>query len=351
MRFTQFAAGLATVAAVSFAPAMDAYAQATVKMMVMQEDSDPESLARDNRIQREVLSEFQRVLNAPDYARITQQLGLDGLDVYDETAQTMNAIGNVDKARRTDQELIAIVRNLPDVDMDVALLYTLYAKAVDNPYADFQTLQTSINYRVINVPDGRILGTDTVRTDLEGIPFTGCAANLSGTAADPHCVKEFVAEHAGRIAADASNKIAIELASLLGASYGTGSTQGMIDQSSVDVGIVDEKVAAVQPPVASAPIGQCPAAIPRTYNITFSGVESQEMSAIEEYLDSFACAMELNAKDSSFTQITYEYKTRADQQRLVRNLRMMGELMGHISEVRTQGSNEIVVTNLRLRSN
>ena len=346
MRFSHFAAGIATAAAVTFAPAASAYAQATVKMMVMQEDSDPESVARNNRIQREVLTEFQRVLNSPDYARITQQLGLDGLDVYDETAQTMDSIGDVDKARRTDQELLSIVRTLPDIDMDVVLLYTLYAKAVDNPYADFQTLQTSINYRVVNVPDGRVLGTDTVRTDLAGIPFTGCAANIAGTAADPHCVKEFVGEHAGRIAADAANKIAIQVASFLGTSYG-GSVQGAIDD--VDSGMIDEKVAAVQPNVSVG--GQCPAGIPRTYNITFSGIDSQDMSAVEEYLDSWACRMEVNAKDSSFSQITYEYKTRADKQRILRNLRLMGELMGMITEVKTEGSNDIVVTNLRLRSN
>ena len=347
MRFTNFAVGIATAAAVTFAPAMHAYAQATVKMMVMQEDSDPESLARDNRIQREVLTEFQRVLNSPDYARITQQLGLDGLDVYDETAQTMDAIGNVDKARRTDQELLSIVRALPSIDMDVVLLYTLYAKAVENPYADFQTLQTSINYRVINVPDGRVLGTDTVRTDLDGIPFTGCAANVAGTPADPHCVKEFVGEHAGRIAADAANKIAIEVASYLGVAY------AVPQQSAIEapaVGMVDDKIAAVQPDMA-APSGQCPAGIPRTYNITFTGIDSQEMSTVEEYLDSWACRMEVNAKDSSFTQITYEYKTRADKQRIIRNLRLMGELMGLITEVKTQGSNEIIVSNLRLRSN
>jgi uncharacterized membrane protein len=66
---------------------------------------------------------------------------------------------------------------------------------------------------------------------------------------------------------------------------------------------------------------------------------------------SWKCALDLDTVNSSFSGIQYEYKTTADKQRVIRNIRLMLELLGIIAEPRTNGNNEIIVTSVSLREN
>jgi len=111
--------------------------------------------------------------------------------------------------------------------IDVLTLYTVYARAVPDPYTHISRLQIALNYSALGVKDGRVLGGGNLDVNTNGIVVTGCAAGLNGYAPDPHCVQEFVAHHAERLARDAGNKLALQLSALLGRAYGTPPVAGL----------------------------------------------------------------------------------------------------------------------------
>lgn len=316
-----------------------------VKVLVMQEDQDPTSLERNTRIQNAVLSVFNQTLHAPAYKEHLDRFGLDGLDVYDETAVSMQFYQQ-DRTRRTDEELIALSRQVRNPRLDVVVLYTLYAKAVSDPYTQIANLQLSLKYKALNVKDGRYLGGDNISLDNAGVPFTGCAAGLRGQASDSHCVLEFVAEHAETLARDGGNKLALQVAALLGQSYGSAAGGDLPDPIGDEA---DEEADTI----AGQPAGSSPVCsnVPTSYQITFRGFSQKQINFIEENIAFWKCVLNFEASDSRFSEVTYEYKTRASKQRILRNIRIMTELLGEVVEPKTQGDNEIIVEALTLRAN
>lgn len=327
----------ALIAATSFvAEAGAALSAPTINVMVVQEDWDPDSLSRNTRSQIAVLSQFNAVLNAPAYRSELARYGIEGMEVYDETSLTLEFYGR-DRARRTDQELIALARQIPQPDLDVLVPFTLYARAVTDPYTHVAKLQMSLNYRALSVRDGRYLGGDNLDLDTSGIPFTGCAAQRAGVAADSHCVTEFVAENGEKLARIAGNKLAIQLTALL----------GKVAPPAPNLAPTTAGAAALI--IHTASTGETCQNIPATYSVTFRGFETRQINAIEQSVANWSCAMDMNVTDSAFSDITFSYKTRADEQRLLRNIRLMSELMGVVTEARLEGANHIVVEALNLR--
>ena len=328
----------------AFAGAAEA---ATINLLVMQEDWDPESLVRNTRIQNAVLSTINQTLNAPAYQSRLRQYGIEGMDVYDETALTLNFYQQ-DHQRRTDEELISVVRSVNNPQMDIVVPYTIYARAVTEPYSGIVKLQMALNYRALDVRSGRFVGSDNLDLDTQGVSFTGCAAGLNGTPADPHCIKEFVSQNGEKLARNAGNKLALQIAGLLGRQYGgSGASQvETIDNAPINDAIGD--VAAL--PSRGAAGSGCDN-IPTTFSVTFRGFEQRQMNAVEEYMAYWKCALDLDVTGSDFSEITFSYKTRSDQQRMLRNIRLMLELMGVVADPQTQGSNEIVVEALGIREN
>ncbi len=336
-----------------------AFASPTVKVLVAQEDWDKHSLKRNSRIQNAILNAFNATLNAPAYKSYIKKYGLEGLDVYDETAVTLDFY-HPDRVRRSDEELIALSRQIKNPPINVLTLYTVYAKAVTDPYTKIAKLQMSLNYRVLDVRSGRFLGGDNLDIDTSGVPFTGCAAGLYGQAPDPHCVAEFVAEHGERLARDAGNKLAIQLAALVGPHYGNApvavveipAVDGEVVEAPAKHGEVVEGETVVEEVIVAKPkYSKVCANIPTTFLITFRGFGQKHVNFIEENMAHWKCVLHLDTVDSSFSQVTYEYKTRADAVRILRNIRLMSELMGLIVDPKTEGRNEIVVTALPLRHN
>ncbi|MBO0905464.1 hypothetical protein [Jiella sonneratiae] len=319
---------------------------ATINVLVMQEDWDQESLPRNNRIQNAVLSTINQTLNAPAYQSKLRQYGIEGMDVYDETALTLNFYQQ-DRQRRTDEELISVVRSIDNPQIDYVMPYTLYARAVTEPYSGIVKLQMSLNYRALDVRSGRFVGGDNLDLDTKGVSFTGCAAGLNGTPADPHCIKEFVSLNGEKLARNAGNKLAIQLAALLGRQYGSGHSETIVEHGDTNEAIGDD-VAGLPRHGVGGSVCDNP---PTTFAVTFRGFEQRQVNAVEEYMSYWKCALDLDVTSSDFSEITFSYKTRSDQQRVLRNVRLMLELMGVVAEPQTQGSNEIVVEALGVREN
>lgn len=328
-----------------FAAAPVAADVATINVLVVQEDWDQDSLIRNNRIQTAVLNTLNQTLHAPAYQTVLQRYGITGMDVYDETFLTIDFYEQ-DRQRRRDEELISIGRTIDNPEMDVLVPYTIYARAVNDPYTQIVKLQMSLNYRALNIRDGRWLGGDNLDIDTAGVPFTGCATGINGTPADPHCVKEFVAEHGEALARNAGNKLAIQLAGQLGRSYGTAPTSGGVADPNAGGtnAVVNSETMATQAVLGCGNI-------PTTFQVKWVGFEQRQVNAIEEHMNFWKCAIDTDLVNSDFSQVTFSYKTRADKARVVRNIRLMLELLGQVAEPRTEGSNTIVVEALGIREN
>jgi hypothetical protein len=337
---TLFAAAFAA-GAVTLAPHA-AQAQ-TVDIIVLQSDQDPNSLERGTQIQNAMLIEFQKVLNSPNVISYMRQFGIQGMDVADEKAVIVANPGyDTTRTRRSDEELLTLVRQIPNQDFDATVLYTIYARAVPDPYTRISLLQATLQYRVIG-RDGRFLGGDNMALDTTGIPITGCAAAVAGQAPDPLCVRQLVSENVGRLAQDAANKIALQLAALIG----QGGDYSSAPADPINAPIRDPQYS---PGLSQSTGGPC-ANLPATYVISFEGVEGRQKNAIEEFMASWVCAENLEVVDDSFTTITYRYKTTADRGRILRNIRQMADMMGILVETGLRGQNEIQVETIGLRRN
>lgn len=316
----------------------------TINVLVVQEDWDEDSLIRNNRIQTAVLNTLNQTLHAPAYQSVLQRYGISGMDVYDETFLTLGFYEQ-DRQRRRDEELISIAQTVNNPEMDVLVPYTIYARAVTDPYTQIVKLQMSLNYRALNIRDGRWMGGDNLDIDTAGVPFTGCATGINGTPADPHCVKEFVSQYGEQLARNAGNKLAIQLAGSLGRAYGSAPAEGYTDPAAAGTN------AAVSGETMAYQAVQGCGNIPTTFQVQWVGFEQRQINAIEEHMNFWKCALDTDVTDSDFSQVTFSYKTRADKARVVRNIRLMLELLGQVAEPRTEGSNTIVVEALGIREN
>lgn len=317
----------------------------TINVLVVQEDWDEDSLIRNNRIQNAVLNTLNQTLHAPAYQSVLQRYGISGMDVYDETSLTLDFYQQ-DRQRRRDEELISIGRTINNPEMDVLVPYTIYARAVTDPYTQVVKLQMSLNYRALNIRDGRWMGGDNLDIDTAGVPFTGCATGINGTPADPHCVKEFVSQYGEQLARNAGNKLAIQLAGSLGRAYGAAPSTGSV----ADPNAGDTNAVVSGETMAYQAVQGC-GNIPTTFQVKWIGFEQRQVNAIEEHMNFWKCALDTDLVESDFSEVTFSYKTRADKARVVRNIRLMLELLGQVAEPRTEGSNTIVVEALGIREN
>ncbi|MEL6288081.1 MAG: hypothetical protein AAFQ42_11715 [Pseudomonadota bacterium] len=319
----------------------------TIKVLVAQEDWDKFSLERNNRIQRNVLNTWNNTLNAPAVLRQMKQYGIDGLDVYDETATTLKFYDQ-DRTRRRDEELISLAKQIKNPRIDVVVLYTLYARAVSEPYTNLTKLLTSMSYRALDVRSGRFFGGDNLELDPDGVVMTGCATSLNGVKADRHCVQEFVSRNGERLARDAGNAMALRLAALLGQQY--GASDGVAENAKIGDADGFEPEGGVK--VGSVGSRRCNN-IPTTFIVDYQGFTPRQKSLIEANMSNWRCGLDLDAAagGNSLVNAAYEYKTRLNEGQLLRQIRLMTELMGVVAEIRNKGTNTVEVRAIGLRTN
>ncbi len=347
------AAGLASLTLIGAASAASAQ---TVKVMVMQVDGDATSLKAGNRIQNSILRVFQNTVRSPDYQRLMAQYNIQGFDVYNEAALGIQFPNyNRDNHRRSQQEVISFARNFTNPKLDVVITYSAYAEAVEDPYTGIAKLQGTLEYQALNMLDNQFLGGDRLTLNTAGVPFTGCAAG-TGNNGQPseECVKRFVSDNFDVLARDAANQMAIQLATPLGLAFG-GHQQVIVPTQPT------QPVQPSQPIIGNNQNGTGGQLAPRypnpecrnlatNFSLTFEGFDNYRITAVEQFLSSWSCAFDVDIVQSNFSSATYDYKTSADQGRLVRNLRLMLDAMGVVGSVRTNGQNEIKVEILQTRS-
>ncbi len=148
MWIKNFAAGLAGLALVGGGiAAVPAMAQDIPNVLVMTEDFDKDTVPRNSRVQRNILNGMSDRLNTRGYR------------IFDETAVNMEgyqATSQLDRVRRTPQELIAMARTV-QTPIDVIVNYEVFASVDKTDFASFARMR--ISGRVLAVDSGRFIGS------------------------------------------------------------------------------------------------------------------------------------------------------------------------------------------------
>jgi hypothetical protein len=276
--------GLVMTLAATFSAVPMVQAQQQPNLLIMGEDADLDTVARNSRI-------FDRVLRA-----LEAELQAEGFRVYDETAVSMG-VTDPQRVRRSDAELITVARRIQDAPIDAIIVFQIYASTEQNPFAAIMDLRVRIPGRILNAQTGQALANYEIAygpNDLPPLP-PGCSRD---------CVLEHVGDQARRIASDVGAVLARQLDYLSPAA------------------------AVAAPPVSGTQQPEGCVGLTTAYTLTFRAFESEEITQVEEYLAAFSGYQHHRPMRSGATESTYWYEACTDTARLNRNLRLMAEHMG-----------------------
>jgi hypothetical protein len=156
-------------------------------IIIMGEDADTDTVPRNSRV-------YKRVL-----AALVNEMNDEGFNVYDETAATLDDFAQ-GRVRRTDAEIIDIARSVKRPPIDVAVIYSIYARAQERGYTN--KLHVRITGRLLNVRSGQRLGNFEVEMPEPANVAPDCGRN---------CVLEAVGQGAGALARDLGAVLARKL--------------------------------------------------------------------------------------------------------------------------------------------
>lgn len=148
MWIRSFAAGVAGLALVGCGLAPEpARAQDIPNILVMTEDADADTIPRNSRVQRNILSGMQDRMNTRGY-RVFDEYGV-GIDGYQST--TVQG-----RSRRPLDELIIVARTA-NQPIDVIVNYEVFASVEKMDFASFAKMR--ITGRLIGVDSSRVMGS------------------------------------------------------------------------------------------------------------------------------------------------------------------------------------------------
>lgn len=278
-----------------------------LNILVMGEDADEDSVPRGNRI-------FNRVI-----AALNEEMNVQGHDVFDETAVAMN-INTANRVRRQDAELIEVARAVPNPPLDVVVVFSIYASVREGAYSEVLRPDVRIPGRVINLRTGQLIGSfEVTGLDLPPLPV----------ACERECLLEEVGNHAAILGAELAAALTLKLDNFVGSAPldGTGAVI----------------VATPDPAVGAVIVEDGCEGLPTAYVLRFDGFSTEEVTAVEEYMNSFACVQSARPARVSERSAEYWYETRSDSARLTRNLRLMLEHMGIEGQMRFTGNTMVMV--------
>jgi len=261
---------IALMAGAALAACADLPATAADKpnVIIVGEDVDRDTVPLNNRV-------FKRVLEA-----LTDEL-VQRYDVFDETALTLGTFAQ-GRTRRSDAEIIDVLRSVRNPPLDVAVIFSIYASARDLNYTT--QVRTRIEGRLLHIKDGQRLGSFEVVSPQEWRARPNC---------DRECVLETVGDHARILAKD------------LGA-------------------VLNDKLAAATPPGGTA---GSTTAMARGYMLILDGFNAEELRDVEEYLVVFSGYQRHRPTLQLQRRQELWYESTSDSARINRNLSKMLEHM------------------------
>lgn len=245
------------------------YAADTINLLVMGEDADEDTVPRDSRV-------FKRVISA-----LQNQISDQGFNIYDETAVTMDNFTQ-GRVRRADNELLDIARSITRPPIDVVVVFSLYARA-NNEKSYKMEADAFITGRMLDAKSGKFLGEFEVD-------------KLRPWSLKPPCNRECIIDSVGDKSRELANDLGAVLAEKLDWMVGG-------DSSGTERGAVNEYV--------------------KDYYLVFDGFTGEDMMALEEYLVIFSGYESHRPSEESHTKTTLLYRSKISGAKLSRNLKKM----------------------------
>lgn len=305
MFMKSFVAGIAGLAlaggAFLAAPAM---AQDIPNVLVMTEDSDPDTVPRNSRVQRNILGGLQDQLNSRGYRVFDEQsLGIDG---YQQTTVS-------DRSRRTDQELIIVARTA-NQPVDVIVVYEVFASVEQLDFTSFA--QMRLFGRAIDPNSGRFIGNfEVVSPGKFRLPV--------------ECPRECLLEKLSTEGRDMGIELAAVLADKLNMFFGrhgggavsTGTGGGTVGDGAASGG------------VATGGVG-----FERTFTLVFDECSPMQRLDFEPYLVIFEGYMNHRPDTCSGASCKIQYISTIQPGKLYRNLEKMLLHSNHPGRVGVEGN-------------
>lgn len=271
----------------------DSFAQDVPNVLVMIEDSDKDTVPRDSRVHRNVISGMNDRMNGRGYRVYDEQaVGIDG---YREMSAS-------DRVRRTDQELIIVANSVAQPPIDVMIVYEAFASTDKLDFATFARLRLA--GRALDPRSGRFLGSfEVISPDTYKLPVD--------------CSRECLLENLSEEGRDMGIELADVLADKLDQFFVAGSTVG-----------------SRQEPVASAGSSSSGRiGFERTYTLSFSECSVQTRWDFEPYLLVFEGYLDHRPTNCGSTYCEMSYVSTINPGKLQRNLEKMISYSGHSGRV------------------
>ena len=262
-----------------------------VNILIMGEDADPSTVARNNRV-------FKRVLSA-----LSNELNDEGFSVYDESAITTD-LSSQERTRRDDDEIIDVARSVKHPPIDIAVIFAIYTDTDKTAYS--QKIYARIEGRLINVPTGQRLGNFEVEIPGPVNARLDCQGD---------CILEKVGENARGLAQDLGAILTTKLAHL---------TQRKLVASPS----ARSAVSAYSPTSPTTPLSSTNRVLPSAYVLIFNGFTPSEITQIENNIVEFNGYSHHRPITSSLRQIEYWYETESGSAKINRSLREMLKRLG-----------------------
>lgn len=299
---------MAALSMVGFAP-LKAVASELPNLMIMGEDYDADAIPRDSRV-------FNRVLN-----ELAERLNMDGFDVYDEVAVSLNDFAQ-NRVGRSDAELIDIARAATRPPIDIVIIFEIYASAERLDYTT--KVRTRLSGRLLDVHSGRRMGNFEISSPRNFRAPVNC---------NRECIIETVGNNARLLAAELGDVLVAKLDDEV--SYGSSSKE---DDFAGD----DQKQAGLR--------DGCTGRV-RDVFLNFENFSEQEMLDMEDViLAKFSCYVDHRPATSFGKNHAYVFKTRLEHAKMRRNLARALEFLGMNGRVRYQGNEYTVIKVNKRRS-
>lgn len=304
MRTALLVAGMATLMACTTAPSGSVHAANEPRVLMMTEDFDKDTVPRNSRVNKRVLSALQ------------EEFDQSGIKIYDETALTID-FGTQGRQRRPDAELIDVARATKQVD--VLAVYSIYASA--EPLDYMTKVRVRISGRMFDLNSGRVLGNFESELPRPSPAPKDCSRE---------CLLENVGKDAKAIAQNLGEALQIKLNNIVRSGSGearsvSGSGSGGGGQAGGVSGYAIE------------------------YKVTLDGFSAREMDDIEDLMvQKFRGYRSHRSIDTQSKRRTYIYESSADSAILERNLRRSLDHLSMQGQVQFS-NNAYVVTKIGLR--
>jgi hypothetical protein len=265
-------------------------------ILIMGEDVDPDSVARNSRA-------FKRTLNA-----LANQLSDQGFSVYDETHITLDGYAQ-GRVRRSDAEIIDIARSVRRPPIDVAVIFTAFTDMRNKGYTN--KMRTRIEGRLLNVRNGKRLGNFELASPEQAIS-PSCKGG---------CLLEAQGEQTRMIANDLGAVLTEKLEWMVAGKQSSGKQSG----------------------------GQSPVKPLGAFTLVFDGFTPEEIMAMEEYLVVFSGYHSHRPIYNGYRRSEIWYESSISSAKLDRNLKMMLDEMKMRGLVQYAGDT-YTVKRIRMRS-